>query len=35
MENICTTKNPADILTKVVPVKKFEEAVDFLGMSEH
>ncbi|KAL0667522.1 hypothetical protein Bca4012_030226 [Brassica carinata] len=35
VKKICTSKNPADILTKVVPVKKFEEAVDFLGMSEH
>ncbi|KAL0652486.1 hypothetical protein Bca4012_095177 [Brassica carinata] len=34
VKKICTYKNPADILTKVVLVKKFEEAVDFLGMSE-
>ncbi|XP_048619931.1 secreted RxLR effector protein 161-like [Brassica napus] len=35
VKKICTSKNHADILTKVVPVKKFEEEVDFLGMSEH
>ena len=35
MKKICTSKNSADILTKVVLVKKFEETVDFLGMSEH
>ena len=35
VKKICNSKNHADILTKVVPVKKYEEAVDFRGMSQH
>ena len=35
VKKIYTSKNSANTLTKVAPVKMFEEAVDFLGMSEH
>lgn len=35
VDKIHTSKNPADILTKVVPVKKFEVALRVLGMAKH
>lgn len=35
VEKIHTSKNPADILTKAVPVKKFEAALRVLGVANH
>ena len=35
VKKIYTFKNSPDILTKVVPTKKFEEAVNFCGNSKH
>ena len=32
IRKICTDVNPADILTKVVPVNKFREALDLLKL---
>ena len=32
---IATEKNPADMLTKVLPVEKFEKALSFLGVASH
>lgn len=35
VHKIATVKNPADMLTKGLPVEKFEKALSFLGVASH